>query len=247
MFFSRLHVVGDIGINKRISSLRELRDNLAIHGDRGVLSTSTISRHVPFKLTSGQKYSRKRLGKCASKIIYCKRHVFSCQTVDKSATIICISGAKTLPSGRVNFEVWLSKLWILIGQQTMFLSGVWTDSCKQRYHNVIKALQKCKILAPQKLATTQNLLRKLSQRLKSPIVSGQTILTIDEAFDIYEKKSQTGHKFWPTIRYPWKIMFSIQQTEAEFEQFESHSFSSKIIFKQAVENLVRTLCKIVRF
>lgn len=141
MFFSRLYVVGDFGTNKR--SLRELWDNLAIHGDWGVLSTSTISRHVRTKLPGGQKYSHKRLGKCASKIIYCKRHAFSCQTVDKSATIICISGAKTLPSG--------------------------------------------------------------------------------------------------------KIMFSIQQTEAEFEQFESHSFSSKIIFKQAVENLVRTFCKIVRF
>ena len=77
----------------------------------------------------------------------------------------------------------------------MFLSRVWTGSCKRRYYNAIKALQKCKILAPQKLATTQNLLRKLSQRLKSPIVSGQTNLTIGEAFDIYKKKSQTGHKF----------------------------------------------------
>ena len=86
---------------KGSSSLRELRDNLAIHGDWGVL---TIFRHVRTKLPSGQKYSRKRLGKCASKLIYCKRHVFSCQTVDKSATIICISGAKTLPSGRVTLK-----------------------------------------------------------------------------------------------------------------------------------------------
>ena len=74
---------------KGSSSLRELRDNLAIHGDWGVLSTSTISRHVRTKLP------KERLGKCASKLIYCKRHVFSCQTVDKSATIICVSGAKT--------------------------------------------------------------------------------------------------------------------------------------------------------
>ena len=36
-------------------------------------------------------------------------------------------------------------------------------------------------------------------------------------------------------------MFLIQLTEAEFEHFESHSFSSKIIFKQAVEDLVRTI------
>ena len=43
------------------------------------------------------------------------------------------SGAKTFPTGRVNFKVWLSKLWILIGQQNMFLSRVWTASCKWRY------------------------------------------------------------------------------------------------------------------
>ena len=47
------------------SSLRELHvsGNLAIYGDCGVLSTSTISRHVQTKLPSGQKYSCKRLGK----------------------------------------------------------------------------------------------------------------------------------------------------------------------------------------
>ena len=43
--FSRLHVIGDYGTNKRIIVF-ERRDNLAIHGDCGVLSTSTISRHV---------------------------------------------------------------------------------------------------------------------------------------------------------------------------------------------------------
>ena len=36
------------------------------------------------------------------------------------------SGAKKFQSGRINFEVWLSKLWILIGRQNMFLSRVWT-------------------------------------------------------------------------------------------------------------------------
>jgi len=43
------------------------------------------------------------------------------------------NGTKTFPSGQVNFEVWLSKLWILIGWQNMFLSCVWTGSCEQRY------------------------------------------------------------------------------------------------------------------
>ena len=48
------------------SSLKELRDDLAIHGDCGELSTSTISRNIRNKLPSGRNYSRKRLGKCAS-------------------------------------------------------------------------------------------------------------------------------------------------------------------------------------
>ena len=51
---------------KGSSSLRELRDDLTIHGDCGVLATSTISRRVRTKLPRGQNYSRKRLGKCAS-------------------------------------------------------------------------------------------------------------------------------------------------------------------------------------
>ena len=48
------------------SSLKELRDDLAIHGDCGELSTSTISRNIRNKLPSGRNYSRKRLGKCRS-------------------------------------------------------------------------------------------------------------------------------------------------------------------------------------
>ena len=40
---------------------------------------------------------------------------------------------QTFQSGRVTFEVWLSKLWILIGRQNMFLASVWTGSCKRRY------------------------------------------------------------------------------------------------------------------
>ena len=41
------------------SSLKELRDDLAIHGDCGELSTSTISRNIRNKLPSGRNYSRK--------------------------------------------------------------------------------------------------------------------------------------------------------------------------------------------
>ena len=48
------------------SSLNELRDGLAIHGDCGEMSTSTISRNIRNKLPGGRNYSRKRLGKCAS-------------------------------------------------------------------------------------------------------------------------------------------------------------------------------------
>ena len=59
-------------------------------------------------------------------------NAMSCQTANKSATIICVTGAKTFPSGRVNFEVWVSKRWILIGRQNMFLSRVRTGSCKWR-------------------------------------------------------------------------------------------------------------------
>ena len=44
------------------SSLKELRDDFAIHGDWGELSTSTISRNIRNKLPSGRNYSRKRLG-----------------------------------------------------------------------------------------------------------------------------------------------------------------------------------------
>ena len=39
---------------------------------------------------------------------------------------------------QVNFEVWLSKLSILIDQQNLFLSCVWTGSCKRRYCSVKK-------------------------------------------------------------------------------------------------------------
>ena len=40
-----------------------------------------------------------------AKLIYCKRHVFSCQTVDKSATIISVSDAKALPrAGKLKFD-----------------------------------------------------------------------------------------------------------------------------------------------
>ena len=60
-------------------------------------------------------------------------NAMSSQTANKSATIICVTGTKTFPSGGVNFEVWVSKRWILIGWQNMFLSRVWTGSCKWQY------------------------------------------------------------------------------------------------------------------
>ena len=41
-------------------------------------------------------------------------------------------GAKTFSSDLVKFEVWLSKLWILIDRQKMTLSPVWTGSWKRR-------------------------------------------------------------------------------------------------------------------
>ena len=63
------------------SSLKELRDDLAIHGDCGELSTSTISRNIRNKLPSGCNYSRKRSGKSASErftlenIVYTQLHI----------------------------------------------------------------------------------------------------------------------------------------------------------------------------
>jgi len=48
------------------SSFKEFLDGLAIHGDCGELSTSTISRNIRNTLPSGRNYSRKRLGKCTS-------------------------------------------------------------------------------------------------------------------------------------------------------------------------------------
>ena len=50
-------LLGTIVQAKGSSSLRELRDNLAMCGDYGVLSTSTISRHVRKKLPSTLEYS----------------------------------------------------------------------------------------------------------------------------------------------------------------------------------------------
>ena len=41
--------------------------------------------------------------------------------------------------GRVNFEVWMSKVWVLIGRQNMFFSHVWTGSCKRRYDQLTPA------------------------------------------------------------------------------------------------------------
>ena len=51
------------------SSLKEQRDDLAIHGDCGELSTSTLSRYITNKLPSGRNYSRKRLGKFGQSVL----------------------------------------------------------------------------------------------------------------------------------------------------------------------------------
>ena len=75
--------------------------------------------------------------------------VLSCQTVYKSAMIICvISGAKTLPSGRVNFEVWLTsrtcfchacgQLVASDGNKLCYQLGSWIShwGCKQHWRFV---------------------------------------------------------------------------------------------------------------
>ena len=64
------------------SSLKELRDDLAIHGDCGELSTSTLSRYTTNKLPSGRNYSRKRLGKCASERFTPENIVFTQLYID---------------------------------------------------------------------------------------------------------------------------------------------------------------------
>ena len=53
--------------HKGSTSLTEMQEQLNEHGDCGVLSLNTISRNVRHNLPSGQKYSRKRLGKCVDK------------------------------------------------------------------------------------------------------------------------------------------------------------------------------------
>ena len=48
------------------------------------------------------------------------------------AAVLCII---MFPSGRVDFIVWLSKLWSFISRQNMFLFCVWTGSFKSLYLN----------------------------------------------------------------------------------------------------------------
>lgn len=48
------------------ASLKELQTDLNTYGNSGVLSLSTISRHIRNRLPSDKKYSRKRLGKIST-------------------------------------------------------------------------------------------------------------------------------------------------------------------------------------
>lgn len=52
--------------DKGSTSLREIQKQLIDHGECGLVSISTLSRHVRNNAVSRKKYSRKRLGKCAS-------------------------------------------------------------------------------------------------------------------------------------------------------------------------------------
>ena len=92
------------------SSLKELRDDLAIHGDCGELSTSTISRNIRNKLPSGRNYSRKRLGKCASErftpenIVYTQLYIDYLKDKDPSSVKFFDESGFQLPdAGHRNF------------------------------------------------------------------------------------------------------------------------------------------------
>ena len=92
------------------SSLKELRDNLAIHGDCGKLSTSTLSRYITNKLPSGRNYSQKRLGKCASEcftpenIVYTQLYIDYLKDNDPSSVKFFDESGFQLPdAGHRNF------------------------------------------------------------------------------------------------------------------------------------------------
>ncbi|XP_068707723.1 paired box protein Pax-1-like [Montipora foliosa] len=92
------------------SSLKELRDDLAIHGDCGELSTSTLSRYITNKLPSGRNYSRKRFGKCASErftlenIVYTQLYIDYLKDKDPSSVKFFDESGFQLPdAGHLNF------------------------------------------------------------------------------------------------------------------------------------------------
>ena len=92
------------------SSLKELRDDLAIHSDCGELSTSTISRNIRNKLPSGCNYSRKRLGKCGSEgftpenIVYTQLYIDYLKDEDPSSVKFFDEAGFQLPDvGHRNF------------------------------------------------------------------------------------------------------------------------------------------------
>ena len=93
------------------SSLKELRDDLAIHGDCGELSTSTISRNTSNKLPSGRNYSRKRLTKCRSErspenIVYTQLYIDYLKDKDPSCVkFFDEAGFQLTDAGHRNFGV----------------------------------------------------------------------------------------------------------------------------------------------
>ena len=54
-----------IVVSKGSPSLNEIQKEMIEHGHNDSISISTISRHIRKNAVSGQRYSRKKLGKCA--------------------------------------------------------------------------------------------------------------------------------------------------------------------------------------
>ena len=72
--------------HKGTSSLKEMQKQLNEFGDCGLISLTTISRHVRYKLPSIREYSRKRLGKCVDKRISQENLVYTQVFLDYLST-----------------------------------------------------------------------------------------------------------------------------------------------------------------
>ena len=127
LFLPHFDVICDLLLNRRTATwnlfvketmvqanssswLKELRDDLAIHGDCGELSTSTLSRYITNKLPSGRNYSRKRLRKCASErftpenIVYTQLYIDYLKDKDPSSVKFFDESGFQLPdAGHRNF------------------------------------------------------------------------------------------------------------------------------------------------